>query len=71
MIPHIFGWFTMSSVWFILIVQLENSKRDIDQISDRNIPDWVNALVRTHTRHSTHLLKLTPTLTLTRFTAPS
>ena len=36
----------MSSVWFILIVQLENSKRDIDQISDRNIPDWVNALVR-------------------------
>ena len=39
----------MSSVWFILIVQLENAKRDIDQISDRNIPDWVNALVRTHT----------------------
>ena len=46
MVPHVFGWFTMTSVWFILIVQLENAKRDIDEISDRNIPDWVNALVR-------------------------
>ena len=35
----------MTSVWFILIVQLENAKRDIDEISDRNIPDWVNALI--------------------------
>ena len=46
MIPHVFGWFTMTSVWFIFIVQLENAKRDIDEISDRNIPDWVNALAR-------------------------
>jgi len=46
MVPHIFGWFTMTSVWFIFIVQLENAKRDIDEISDRNIPDWVNALAR-------------------------
>ena len=45
MVPHVFGWFTMTSVWFILIVQLENAKRDIDEISDRNIPDWVNALI--------------------------
>ena len=45
MVPHIFGWFTMTSVWFILVVQLENAKRDIDEISDRNIPDWVNALI--------------------------
>ena len=45
MVPHIFGWFTMTSVWFILIVQLENAKRDIDEVSDVNIPDWVNALI--------------------------
>ena len=45
MVPHIFGWFTMTSVWVILIVQLEHAKRDVDEISDRNIPDWVNALI--------------------------
>lgn len=45
MVPHVFGWFTMTSVWFILVVQLENAKRDIGEISDRNIPDWVNALI--------------------------
>jgi hypothetical protein len=45
MVPHIFGWFTMTSVWVVLIVQLENAKHDIDQISDRNIPSWVNAVI--------------------------
>ena len=45
MLPHIFGWFTMISVWVILIAQLENAKRDVDEISDQNIPDWVNALI--------------------------
>ena len=45
MIPHIFGWFPMMAVWFILIVQLENAKRDIDEISDRNIPGWVESLI--------------------------
>ena len=45
MVPHVFGWFTMSSVWFILVVQLENAKRDIDEVSDRNMPDWVNAVI--------------------------
>mgnify|MGYP001442732544 CR=1 FL=1 len=33
MVPHVFGWFTMTSVWFILCVQLENAKRDIDEES--------------------------------------
>ena len=45
MIPHIFGWFPMTAVWFILIVQLENAKSDIDEISDRNIPGWVESLI--------------------------
>lgn len=45
MIPHVFGWFPMMAVWFILIVQLENAKRDIDEISDRNIPGWVESLI--------------------------
>ena len=46
LVPHIFGWFTMTTVWVILVVQLEHAKRDIDKIPDRNIPEWVNALVR-------------------------
>ena len=45
MIPHVFGWFPMMAVWFIFIVQLENAKRDIDEISDRNIPGWVESLI--------------------------
>ena len=40
MVPHVFGWFTMTSVWFILFTQLENARRDIDEVSDRNIPEW-------------------------------
>ena len=45
MVPHVFGWFTMTSVWFILVVQLENAKRDIDEVSDNNIPEWVEAVI--------------------------
>jgi hypothetical protein len=45
MVPHVFGWFTMSSVWFILCVQLENAKRDIAEVSDRRMPDWVDAVI--------------------------
>ena len=45
MVPHVFGWFTMSSVWFILVVQLENAKRDINEVSDRTMPEWVNAVI--------------------------
>ena len=49
MVPHVFGWFTMTSVWFILVVQLENAKRDLDEVSDRKMPEWVDAVVRTNT----------------------
>ena len=45
MVPHVFGWFTMTSVWFILCAQLENAKRDIDEVSDNNIPEWVEATI--------------------------
>tara|TARA_B100001057_G_scaffold448474_1_gene488833 strand:- start:2228 stop:3808 length:1581 start_codon:yes stop_codon:yes gene_type:complete len=45
LVPHIFGWFTMTTVWVILVVQLEHAKSDIDEISDSNIPEWVNALI--------------------------
>ena len=45
MVPHVFGWFTMTSVWFILFTQLENARRDIDEISDRNIPEWVYSAI--------------------------
>lgn len=45
MVPHVFGWFTMTSVWFILVVQLENAKRDLDEVSDRKMPEWVDAVI--------------------------
>ena len=45
MVPHVFGWFTMTSVWFILCVQLENAKRDIAEVSDRRMPEWVDAVI--------------------------
>ena len=45
MVPHILGWFPMTSVWFILINQLETAKRDVSEVSDREIPSWVNALI--------------------------
>ena len=45
MVPHILGWFPMSAVWFILINQLEQAKRDVAEVSDSEIPSWVNALI--------------------------
>ena len=45
MVPSIFGWFTMTSVWFILFTQLENARRDIGEISDQNMPEWVYAVI--------------------------
>ena len=45
MVPHIFGWFPMTSVWFWLFTQLENAKRDLSEVSDREIPVWVNAVI--------------------------
>ena len=45
MVPHVFGWFTMTSVWFILFTQLEHARRDIAEVSDRNIPEWVFAAI--------------------------
>ena len=45
MVPHVFGWFTMTSVWFILFTQLEHARRDISEVSDRNIPEWVFAAI--------------------------
>ena len=38
MVPHIFGWFTMTSAWFIIIAHLEWAKADLSLITDRTIP---------------------------------
>lgn len=46
MVPHIFGWFTMSSAWFIIIAHLEWAKADLSLITDRTIPGWVDAAVK-------------------------
>ena len=45
MVPHIFGWFTMSSAWFIIIAHLEWAKADLSLITDRTIPGWVDAAI--------------------------
>ncbi len=45
MVPHIFGWFTMSSAWFIIIAHLEWAKADLSLITDRTIPPWVDAAI--------------------------
>ncbi len=45
LLPHAFGWFTMSSVWFILVAQLENAKRDLAEVSDRKMPEWVGVVI--------------------------
>ena len=45
MVPHVFGWFAMSSAWIIMIAHLEWAKHDIAKITDRTIPDWVNAVI--------------------------
>ena len=45
MVPHIFGWFPMTAVWFILINQLQTAKRDLSEVTDRTIPPWVNAVI--------------------------
>ena len=56
MVPHIFGWFTMSAAWVIMIVHLEWAKLDLAEITDRVIPDWVNAAVRISRTQTTHTL---------------
>ena len=45
MVPHIFGWFPMTAVWFVLIDQLQTAKRDLSEVTDRTIPPWVNAVI--------------------------
>ena len=49
MFPHVIGWFPMVAAWVIICNHLEETKRDLALITDRKIPDWVDAVVRTHT----------------------
>ena len=35
----------MMSVWFWLFAQLETAKRDVAEVTDREIPTWVNAVI--------------------------
>ena len=45
MIPHIFGWFTMSAAWIIIVTHLEWARHDIAKISDISIPSWVDGAI--------------------------
>lgn len=43
MVPHVLGWFPCVAAWVCLIVQLENARNDLIPITDRRIPEWVDA----------------------------
>ena len=45
MLPHALGWFPMVTAWVIIVVHLENAKRDLALITDRKMPDWVDAVI--------------------------
>ena len=45
MFPHVIGWFPMVAAWVIICNHLEETKRDLALITDRKIPDWVDALI--------------------------
>jgi len=45
MFPHAIGWFPMVAAWVIIVVHLENAKRDLALITDRKMPDWVDAVI--------------------------
>ena len=66
MVPHIFGWFTMSSAWFIIIAHLEWAKADLSLITDRTIPGWVDAAI-----YGTVIIVSNPFNTTCAFVAPT
>ena len=45
MIPHIFGWFSCSAAWVIIIVHLEWARHDLRKVTDRTIPEWVDGAI--------------------------
>ena len=45
MFPHAIGWFPMVAAWIIICNHLEETKRDLALITDRKIPDWVDAVI--------------------------
>ena len=54
MFPHAIGWFPMVAAWVIICAHLEQTKRDIALITDRKMPDWVDAVVHMHTPAQVH-----------------
>jgi len=45
MVPHVLGWFPITTAWVIIVNHLYHAIYDVKLISDRNIPGWVEALV--------------------------
>ena len=45
MIPHIFGWFTMTAAWIIIVTHLEWARHDLAKLSDISIPSWVDGVI--------------------------
>jgi len=41
MVPHVIGWFPMTAAWVMIINALEVARRDLEDVSDQVIPDWV------------------------------
>ena len=42
MVPHVLGYFPFITVWVCLIAQYYNAVHDLEQITDRTIPEWVS-----------------------------
>ena len=45
MVPHVLGYFPITAAWVVIVAHLEFARHDLSQISDRTIPDWVDALL--------------------------
>ena len=41
MVPHVIGWFPMTAAWVLIINALEMARRDLEDVSDQRIPEWV------------------------------
>ena len=45
MVPHVLGWFPMTAAWVIIVVHLQWAKKDLELVTDRRIPRWVDGAI--------------------------
>ena len=54
MVPHVLGWFPMFAAWVMIVNALETARRDLEDVSDTKIPEWVYGAVRCVCNKRTH-----------------